>query len=325
MEVNRIFDRELKEDIGNAAVRVLIENDLISEDELKYLKISIGYLFTTNSGQIEALFNVTCMDKEFYFAVQNGGFMRINIDRDSYDATVSLMKSTHACLQSSEPSESGTQKIRREKNNSIIRSKGISVSEKLLCLLDDDRVTLRSTEEICKRAAACLLTIQIACDINNNGDYEGSLEFFKPLYTRYGVEDMLNSKEKRIIDGTYSTQDTIDMDWAYEAYWALCWCLGLVEDISGADTLCDCQEAISFLTSSQSLEDFIGKCKLRSLDEILDMQDLYYRYHWAVNDSIVNPDCKTGDLNRSVVIERRRALEWVLSSTIDWYDIVLSA
>ena len=102
METNMINDMELKEDIGNAAVRVLLENRLINEDELNYIKLSIGYLFATNSGQIEALFNVACKERVLYFAVQNGGFMRITLDRDSYDATVSLMKSSHPCLQSSE-------------------------------------------------------------------------------------------------------------------------------------------------------------------------------------------------------------------------------
>ena len=57
----------------------------------------------------------------------------------------------------------------------------------------------------------------------------------------------------------------------------------------------------------------------------LDMQDLYYRYQWAINDSKINPGSSKGELDPSVVIERRRALEWVLSDENDWYDIQLNA
>ena len=63
------------------------------------------------------------------------------------------------------------------------------------------------------------------------------------------------------------------MDWAYEAYWALCWSLGLVEDIKDGSKLCDCEKAISFVMDNSSLEEFESKCHLRSVAEILDIGD----------------------------------------------------
>jgi hypothetical protein len=55
------------------------------------------------------------------------------------------------------------------------------------------------------------------------------------------------------------------------------------------------------------------------------MHDLYFRYNWAVNHSKVEPNTSLGNINSSNVIERRRALEWVLSSEDDWYDLTLAA
>ena len=95
--------------------------------------------------------------------------------------------------------------------------KKIAFSNSLVSRWDDDKVTLKSHEEICKRAIACLIVIQISCDIRNNNKEE-SLKFFMPMLEKFGVMDVLNSKEKRIIDGTHTEQDIIDMDWAYEAY-----------------------------------------------------------------------------------------------------------
>lgn len=73
---------------------------------------------------------------------------------------------------------------------------------------------------------------------------------------------------------------------------------------------------------AKSTEEFIRKCKLRSKEEILDMLDLYFRYNWAINDAKVNPTASIGALNPSVVIERRRGLEWIVTKDVeDWYDL----
>lgn len=115
------------------------------------------------------------------------------------------------------------------------------------------------------------------------------------------------------------------MDWAYESYWAICWCLSLVDDIKDGGKLCDCDKAISFVADLESYEEFKSKCKLRNIDEILDMKDLYYRYNWAINNKYINPNTKIGNLESSNVIERRRALEWILSDVYDWYNLQLYA
>ena len=324
MEVNQIFNRNLKNQIGNAAIGILLENELIKEDELYSVGLNVGYMFTTEEDELEALFSITCSEKVFFFAVQHDRLMLINIDQAMFDQTLSDMEKYHPCILESEIPETPVQKERREKNNRFLEQNNITVSKTMPCLYEDEEVTIKNTEEIAKRAAACLLCVQIACDIANN-DYKESVEFFKPILEKYGVADCINSNESRILDGSYSTQDAIDMDWAYEAYWALCWCLGFVDDISDGSKLCDCDAAISFLMNSNSMKDFIDNCSIRSKQEILDMHDLYYRCQWAINDNKVNPGSSKGELDPSVVIERRRALEWVLSDENDWYDIELDA
>lgn len=101
------------------------------------------------------------------------------------------------------------------------------------------------------------------------------------------------------------------------------WALGLVEDISDASNICDCNYAIKLFNESNSYEDFKSKCKLREVNEILDMLDLYYRYHWACVEKRIKPETSIGNLNSSVVIERRRGLEWIIREIQDWYDISL--
>lgn len=324
MEKNQIHNMELKNSLGNAALGIILDNNIIKQSELTGLGLQFGYLFSTEEEQLEGLFKVVVSDRQMYFAVQKGSLMMVNINEEMYAATVNYMRENHPCIADNGLNESDIQKKRREKNNDFIRNNEITVSESLVSHKDDSEVVLKDKAAVCKRAMTCLLVIQIACDIGND-NYEEGLAYFKPMLEKFGLMDELNGKEKRILDGTYSMQDAIDMDWAYETYWSLCWCLGLVDDIKDAGDVCDCQAAIDFIRSCDTTDDFINKCELRSKEEILDMLDLYFRYQWAINDAKVKPTSETGDLDESIVIERRRGLEWIVSEEEDWYDLELWA
>lgn len=319
-----MYNREIKEAIVNHSISVLLENNLMTQTDFSTLGVSMGYIFTQENGDLEALFKVTFSDKKYFFAVQKGKLMCVNIDDAMFEQTVAYMKQNHPCLLNEDLPETKLQKKRREKNNKFVSKQKISTADKLMSRWDDDKVTLKDKEEICKRMLACFQVIQIACDIGK-GNYQEGLDYFKPKLEELGLMDMLNSKEQRIIDGIYSQQDAIDLDWAYEAYWSLCWAMGLVKDISDAGEICDCNKAITIASSCNRVDDLVKKCKLRSKEEILDMLDLYFRYNWAVNDAKVNPNASIGKLNPSIVIERRRGLEWLVSDIADWYEIEMRA
>lgn len=211
---------------------------------------------------------------------------------------------------------------RRERSNKKIKSMGIACFEQLPAIEESSQVKLRDIDDICRRAIACLISTQVACDIAND-NYEEAKIFFTEALERYGVGNCLNSKEKKIFDGTYTEQDVIDIDWEYETYWSLVWALGLIKDISDGGNMCDCELAIKLVSKSNSYKDFKDKCKLRNIKEILDMLDLYYRYHWACVEKRLRPETPVANLNSSVVVERRRGLEWLISDEDDWFDISL--
>lgn len=219
-----------------------------------------------------------------------------------------------------------TQKSIDRKNKSIEKIKELRIAylDTLPTIVDSSEIPLRSLDEICKRAIACLLSTQIACDISENNDYNESKELFSNLLKNYGVENNLLYKEKTLFAGSYQEQDVIDIVWTYETYWALIWALGLIDNIEYPTTICDCQKAITIVGDCQSYDEFKSKCHLRNIEEILDMLDLYYRYHWACVEKRLNPETSIGELNPDVVIERRRGLEWLISQEQDWNDIQLN-
>lgn len=325
MEINQISNSNLKEMLANYAINILIENKMITEEDFINISLSVAYVFTKVDGVVEALYKIDVKDKNtYYFAAQNNKIMNIDITEEQYEQTTKYMFENHKCLSDTSLNETETQKARRERNNNYLKELGIVTSDKLACRYLDEDVKVKDIDTLCKKAVATLLAVQIACDINN-GQYEESIKFFEPMLKKYGVEDYLNSKEKRILDGTYNEQDPIDMGWAYEIYWAICWYLGLTDDMKDGSQTCDCDKAISFVMKSSSIDDFKSKCRLRSIGELLDMQDLYFRYHWAINEKKVNPSASIQNLNGSNVVERRRGLEWIISDVDDWYDLSLNA
>lgn len=216
-----------------------------------------------------------------------------------------------------------TPEERRKKNNEYIKKNGIACLESLPVIESSASVKLKSIDAVCRRAIACLLSIQLACDIEEQNDYGESRELFLNLLKKYHVEKFLLEKEKRLFENKYSSQDVIDVAWTYEAYWALIRVLGVIDDIKMPDTICDCLKAITLVGDCKDYEDFKSQCKIRDVEEILDILDLYYRYHWACVEKRVRPDTNIGLLNPDVVVERRKGLEWVMSDIEEWDEIPL--
>ncbi len=216
-----------------------------------------------------------------------------------------------------------TPEKRREMNNQYIKDHGIACYESLPTLEPSSAVKLKDIDIICKRSIACLISIQLACDIDGKRDYNESKEFFSSLLKMYDVERELLEKEKRLFDGSYTSQDAIDVSWTYEAYWSLLWVLGLIDDIKDSSDICNCEKAITAVSDCKNYDEFKNKCKLRNIEEILDMLDLYFRYHWACVEKRINPSTNIGNLNPDVVVERRKGLEWVISSINEWDEIAL--
>lgn len=214
---------------------------------------------------------------------------------------------------------------RKANNEEKLRAKGIAVNSNLPFIERLTEKDMKSFDEICRRAVAALLVIQIAFDASE-GDYEESIKVVADVIDSFGVKDSLNAKEQRVYDGTFSEQDIVDVIWEYESYWALVWALGLIGDdeLTKADGICDCDKAIHLVSDRNDMDDFKASCNPRTIDEILDMLDLFYRMHWACVENRLRPETPVNGLVEEVVMERRRGLEWLVSNETDWHDISLN-
>jgi hypothetical protein len=218
---------------------------------------------------------------------------------------------------------------RKAASNEKLRKLGIAVNENLPVLAPGSLVHLKSLDDVCDRAITCMASIQLALSIANGYDYVqakasimGMLKQNQsdPTFLPNGLVCL--EKESAIWNGSFTKQDLIDIAWSYECYWSLVWALDMITDkeLQDGGKTCNVERAVALLPYIRGK---LGTGKLRSVEKILDMTDLFYRYHWACEEKRIHPDTSTGQLKSEVVLERRRGLEWLISEEQDWNEIRL--
>jgi hypothetical protein len=108
-----------------------------------------------------------------------------------------------------------------------------------------------------------------------------------------------------------------------EGMWALAWALGIVNELNFSKD-CDNRFVTLFpdLKRDQASSDFRIRMNPRSTESVIGACDLAYCLSWAIRQSELTGESVMRNLKPYVVIERRRALEWLLSDEA-WEDVSL--
>lgn len=207
---------------------------------------------------------------------------------------------------------------RKQESILKLKAKAIPYIDWLPHIESSNDVFQRSAERIAKRAIACLLMIQVACDLDQDQFDQETEDFIVDLLNKFAVIDELTVKEKNILNRNASQQEIVNMIWKYEAYWVLLWALGIVEELKYPDEIADCDFAIQAVSGCDSLQEFMQQVKLRNIEEILDEADLIYRYDWACVDARLKQQNAPANLNASIVLEHHGALNWLIQADADW-------
>lgn len=121
-----------------------------------------------------------------------------------------------------------------------------------------------------------------------------------------------------------SGQELTDLQWSLEALWALMWAGSLVPDLPIDSHVPDTMATlVPNLEKNEGGSKFTQKMRLRPHAQLYQMLDLYYRAHWYTEDGRIN-GYPTGSIISDIVMERRKALEWLLDASSDWDNISLN-
>jgi hypothetical protein len=179
--------------------------------------------------------------------------------------------------------------------------------------------TPRTLDAIVGRALVLNAMLQIA--------FKAPTNIIKDWLDNNGVSAHLSANERTLLEkdnDELTAQETTDLYWYIEALWALLWVGNLIEDLAFDQPIQDYMASLCpALQHNEDGSKFANNMRIRSHDELFRMLDLYFRLHWWTRDGQLN-GYETGDVRLDIIMERRKALEWVLDDSCDWDNVELS-
>ena len=138
-----------------------------------------------------------------------------------------------------------------------------------------------------------------------------------------GLLDALSSMESDYLNDISRSPQNTQGQWQVEGLWTLAWAAGR-HDIMDFSSSCaeNFVQMLPDIKNAASSRTFQNELKLRAETDLLKAADLAYCLHWAIRDAELNGNTAPGLVPPEVVIERRRALEWMLGDEY-WDDVNL--
>ena len=188
---------------------------------------------------------------------------------------------------------------------------GLDINPALPCIESPEEANPRTAVDIAKNFVALSYMIRV-------GHGYPIPKAYKRIHD-LGLLHVLGSSSRRILETeAVSAQQKIDLTWQVEGAQVLAWALKLadLDHTRGCD-----DDLVSRLPAEGEETKFFEAATLRPLVEIQEQADLAYRMHWCAVSSRFSGNA--GELNESIVRERRRALDWVYGVDEDWDEIPL--
>ena len=142
------------------------------------------------------------------------------------------------------------------------------------------------------------------------------------LEEKYGVSKYFSKEEEDYIQNAEDYEEKHNLfGWRYECCAILMWALSLIE-IQEPDQICEAAQ-LGEIIWNNSFESLMEKARLKTKREVLDLQDLVFRYDWACVDGRIHGKEVSG-LNSDVIYFWHYTLNWLLQveGITNWDDIM---
>jgi hypothetical protein len=209
-----------------------------------------------------------------------------------------------------------TKAIKRD-NEAIIRKHGGQICDWLPW--PDPDAAAGDVQAVARRALVLNAMVQIA--------FKAPIPIIERWISHNGLDGDLVETERVILSKANSDltdQEQANLFWNLEALWALAWAGSLIDELPFDQPVGNNLASLS--PSLQRNEDgskFLKRMRLRPHDELFRMLDLYYRLHWWTRNAQLQGQ-QSGNVSIDIIMERRKALEWVLSAEDDWDNVEMS-
>jgi len=199
----------------------------------------------------------------------------------------------------------------RKKSEYVSKKLGYSVNPNLPLI--DEPIAIRSTSEILNR----ILVLHVVCAVNVGIDNKIGLRWIN----EENLKDSLIESELELLEGRKKPNAYENIQ--VEGLWALCWVISLVNEME-FDKKCSNDFVFMFpdIKNGENSTEFMKKAIPRDHVEIYQMLDTAYVLHWGLNHIKLKKLPMPGKALPYVIIERRRALEWIITD-VQWDEVAL--
>lgn len=201
----------------------------------------------------------------------------------------------------------------KNRSHDILVAQGVRINESLPLIEAPNELNPQSAESVARRAVVLVHVAGI-------GFGQQGARMMAPL-KQFRLLQYASAQEIRLLNAdAYTEQERTNAAWLVECIQALGWCLGFVD--LDPFTRCDDDLASHFPKLFADPSDFIANATLRPFTELYQQADLHYRLHWAArNDRLVGAH---SPLEEGVILERRKAIDWVIGVESDWDEMPLN-
>lgn len=207
--------------------------------------------------------------------------------------------------------------IRKENSEKRLEKENIKINKHLPCIESESETTIRTPKEIAERVSVLAVTNLVAF---NNISSEEAINYLHD----YKLWDFTTEGEREFLADPTDDKKAYE-SWKCEGIWTLMWALNKVENLDFPNEFCQLQNINSEdypVGKDKDPFDFINSIvSTRTKSEILDANDLYYRYNWACVDERINGR-QIESINPGIVYERQYALNWLINyMDQDWDNV----
>jgi len=263
-------------------------------------------LFTQPGTAISASHHQHLLDKELNLLIDPEG----NCDVESLDVNM-----PPESPREENPLLKPDQVERRKRTEDILQELDVKINQHLPCIESEEETNIRTTRAIAQRVVILAVTNMVAF---NNMSADEAIDYLK----ENKLWDEVTPDEKLFL-GEPTDERKLAETWKCEAIWVLMWALKKVDQLGPPDELCDLSD-IPYeeypLGGNKTADTFINQnFEPRTKSEILDANDLYYRFDWSCVDARLN-NGQVHAVNPGLVYERHYALSWLINYMDEEWD-----
>lgn len=204
----------------------------------------------------------------------------------------------------------------KRKSDEIIKKYGANINPQLPIL---DYQGVRKNDEIIKRVTIMAGMVYIA--------HQAPPLVIRKWIVEQGLYQYVTEFEKVILEkneGEVTSEEILKLKWYVESLWALAWVLGInknfkIDESVGDDLI----EMVPDVRKKQNYSILKANTLMLSEKEIYEQADLYYRVHWHCVDTRLK-GLNSSKFDEGTIMERRKALDWVITPEKEWDEIDLN-